>query len=122
MDTAHPIVGVDLAQAVARALEAGRILADSHRDYCGVGLQYHDGRFIYAEVYDGDLMSERQAQKAQASGAAVQFRAFATRAEFVAWLAAQSDVSLSGQELSDPWLHNNQRLTIARLTDFVRVA
>ncbi|HEU4323845.1 MAG TPA: hypothetical protein VFS21_11920 [Roseiflexaceae bacterium] len=34
---------------------------------------------------------------------------------FVAWLAQQSDVSLSGRETGDPFVAGNQRINRARL-------
>jgi hypothetical protein len=55
MTNSSDIVGLALAQAVANQLEQGLVLAFNHRDYCGMGLQYIDGVFMYAEVQDGYL-------------------------------------------------------------------
>jgi hypothetical protein len=95
-------VGAELAERVATELETGRSLRHGHRDYCGMGLELQAGVYVYAEVNDRER------------------REFTTRAEFVAWLAAQSDESLSGRD-QPPGFPGNQRLTIARLQDFVDV-
>jgi hypothetical protein len=44
---------------------------------------------------------------------------FATREAFVAWLAAENDALLSGRHLPRVWLHDNQRLTLRRLQQFI---
>jgi hypothetical protein len=112
------MVGRELAEKVADKLETGVPLRHAHRDYCGMGLAVLDGVFVYAEVNDGHLsggagdLSYRQNDD-------IERREFASRAQFVAWLAAQSDESLSGRELPNPGLHDNQRITVARLHDFL---
>jgi hypothetical protein len=111
-------VGAVLAEAVATRLQAGERLAYHHPEYCGMGLHYSGGAFIYCEVNDGDMPDQQQYQQWKASGNAGEFLAFADRAGFVAWLAAQSDASLSGRDLSQAWLHDNQRLTLKRLQEF----
>lgn len=115
----EPSVGQELAESVADRLQAGQVLAHSHPEYCGVGLQFAEGQFVCAEVYDGQLPTAAQFLSFQERGEDMEYRAFATRATFVAWLAEQTDSSLSGRELSRTWLHNNQRLSIARLREFV---
>ncbi|MET3133091.1 hypothetical protein AAKU55_003373 [Oxalobacteraceae bacterium GrIS 1.11] len=112
----NPLVGPDLANAVAARLEAGQMLCYSHPEYCGMGLRHTDGVFLYGEVQDGEMMS--QSQSLQAGADRGQLLAFASRAQFVAWLAAQSDLSLSGRELPQEWLRENQRLTLERLRAF----
>jgi hypothetical protein len=112
------VVGETLATKVARQLEAGNILAYNHRDYCGVGLRFADGIYVYGAVYDGYLPTAIEA-KDYDSSSNEERRHFHSRESFVAWLAIQSDVSLSGTELSNSWLWYNQRLIIARLTEFV---
>jgi hypothetical protein len=112
-------VGTALANAVANRLESGKILAHSHPEYCGIGLAYENGVFICAEVYEGQIMSQSQYQRSVAQGEAPEFLAFTTRAQFITWLAAQSDHLFSGQHLPNTWLHHNQRLSLARLHEFV---
>lgn len=112
-------VGQALAEAVASRLESGQILANSHPEYCGIGLQYTNGVYIVSEVSDGELFSESQYAQARQRGDNPEFAAFHTRAEFVAWLAQQSDASLSGNELAQEWLRGNQRLSLARLQEFI---
>lgn len=113
-----PIVGDALANAVASRLESGHILADSHPEYCGVGLACQGGIFVYAEVNDGQIATEAEYQRNSARGDRMEFHSFASRAYFVAWLSVQSDGSLSGRHLADASLHGNQRLTLKRLQDF----
>ncbi len=117
MDRSNATVGVELATKVAQLLEAGKMLAYGHRDYCGMGLRYAEGSFIYGEVDDGFLLVESEVKHLQAVDS--ERRLFASRAAFVEWLASQSDESLSGSHLQDAWLRNNQRITIDRLESFV---
>jgi hypothetical protein len=118
MNTATSTVGTTLANAVATRLEAGRILAFSHPEYCGIGLQCKDGVFVLAEVQDGRMPTAEEVRQWRAAGDQVEYQQFATRSAFVAWLAAQSDASLSGRALAKTFLHDNQRLTLARLRAF----
>ncbi len=113
------VVGQELARAVAQALQGGKILAETHRDYCGIGLAWLQGQFICAEVFDGEITTPQMAQNMRSRGENPEFQAFPDEAAFFAWLAAQSDASLSGRELPNSWAHDNQRLTIARLQAFV---
>ncbi len=119
MNASPLLVGPALAEAVATRLESGRILANSHPEYCGIGLQHAGGKFIVSEVYDGELFSESQYAQARQRGDQPEFAVFASRAEFVAWLAQQSDESLAGQNLAQEWLRGNQRLSLARLQEFI---
>ncbi len=121
MTNSSGIVGLALAQAVANQLEQGLVLAFNHRDYCGMGLQYIDGVFMYAEVQDGYLPKLDNLQDNHQSGSMshMQHFLFHTRVEFIDWLASQSDHTLSGSEIADQFIRNNQRLTIKRLQNFV---
>lgn len=105
--------GRELAVKTAAKLKTGRRLMYEHRDFCGMGLGWKRGSFYYLYVSDGDFLPgdpwlpERDERR------------FLTEEEFVAWLASQSDATLSGRTLGDPGLWDNQRITRARLTDFV---
>lgn len=92
--------GAALADQVADALDRGVALKYEHRDYCGMGLERGDGGYRYGPVMDGEIYGGE---------------VFLSRADFVAWLAAQSDVSLSGRENAEPFVWDNQRITRARL-------
>ncbi|MBK6529176.1 MAG: hypothetical protein IPF99_06195 [Deltaproteobacteria bacterium] len=92
--------GVALARAVAGVLRRGVAIAHQHRDYCGMGLVFDDGAYLYGSIYDGQ-MQEVAAR-------------FDTERDFVAWLAAQTDDALAGHE-APPFERDNQRLTRARL-------
>lgn len=52
-------VGMAIAEAVTNRLESGVALAYGHRDYCGAGLRFVDGEFIFGEVSDGLLPSTK---------------------------------------------------------------
>lgn len=112
------IIGKQLATEVTIRLECGNVLAHDHRDYCGMGLRYAEGYFIYSEVYDGQLPLEGEVKNWQEAGD-VERKSFNSRSAFINWLAKQSDESLSGKELANAWLHGNQRLTLERLKCFV---
>ncbi|TCS32441.1 hypothetical protein EDC30_1235 [Paucimonas lemoignei] len=112
--------GRELAEAVANRLERGDILAYGHRDYCGIGLRYADGEYIYGEVSDGELPSRAQLSKWTDVPAQMERRVFSSRNLFVSWLADQSDESLHGRELQDKWLVGNQRLSKRRLDSFAK--
>ena len=114
-----PPIGTALANLVADRLERGSILAYQHRDYCGVGLRFGEQRYIYGEVNDGVLPLPSECKYWQEAGD-IEKLIFASRADFIAWLAEQTDESLSGRSLSQTWLHDNQRLTRARLEAFGR--
>lgn len=119
MTTASDLFGLALANAVADRLTSGATLAYTHPEYCGTGLAYENGAFICAEVYDGQLPSPTQVSNMQARGENVEYQSFASRADFVNWLAAQSDATLAGQQLPQEWQRGNQRLTRQRLQEFV---
>ncbi len=107
-------VGEALAGELADLLVRGLRIAEGHRDYGGMGLCYHGGVFLYSHVHDGELLP-LGVPLYQSASAAAERRSFADKAAFVEWLSAQTDRSLAGLGLSDPWLHRNQRLTRQRL-------
>ena len=109
-------VGANLATEVSVALERGLIVTYCHKDYCGVGLRYDKGTFIYDESHDSTVATDEDLLKWQEQPS-IQRKTFSSRGSFVEWLALQTDESLSGAEFKDsnPWLTNNQRLTVQRL-------
>ena len=108
-------VGNDLASQVADRLESGHWLGYVHRDYCGMGLCKDGTTFIYGEINDGFFFRIGELVVAPISPERLEFN---SRESFVAWLQDQSDLSLSGQDLPNSWLHNNQRITVSRLLEF----
>ena len=94
--------GATLANQVADALDRGVAMTYKHRDYCGMGLLRRPDGYAYGPVYDGDLIDGT---------------VFPTHAAFVAWLAEQSDVTLSGRDGAMPFDWDDQRITRARLLD-----
>jgi hypothetical protein len=85
----------------------------SHRDYCGVGLCFRDGEYLYDYVTDGGFYGGWYPSSPSP------IRRFPSRVGFVAWLAAQTDESLSGREEPEEFLRNNQRITRERLEKHV---
>lgn len=112
--------GTTLASVVADRLRQGDILAYGHRDYCGMGLRFADGQFIYGEVSDGELPTDLEISKWKEIPVGWERLVFHSRSEFIEWLARQSDDTLSGKELKDQWLAGNQRITRNRLESFSR--
>ena len=107
--------GTTLIDAVAEKLKHGAKLADdngyfasdglyhAHRDYCGIGLYFFKGKFTLGEVNDS-------------MGPHPILATFDDDEQFVAWLAAQSDQSMS--LVFDATYYsrfNNQTITRLRL-------
>jgi hypothetical protein len=110
--------GTGLANKVADLLERGQSVIYGHADYCGTGLRFVAGRYVYDEVWNGELACLRQQPPAFDKA----LKVFGDRATFVAWLAQQCDQSLSGRDRPDPYYWNNQRITRTRLERAVEVA
>ena len=110
--------GSDLATRVAAYLEQGHAIGYGHRDYCGMGLEFCEGQFCYAELYDGRMNPPEEIAAEAAKGPG---RVFASRDSFIAWLSAQSDTTLARLEDPNDFYHRNQTITRERLEDFVRV-
>jgi hypothetical protein len=111
-------VGRDLALRVAELLKSGACLADFHPGYCGIGLLNVEGAFVHVQVGDWSHPTLKEALEMEAKKES-ECQVFLEQSKFVDWLATQSDHSLSGSHLPDPWLRGNQRLTLARLKAFV---
>ena len=101
-------VGIELAGIVADRLEAGMVLKFGHRDYCGIGLRYAEGEYICGEVNDGHLPSRSELEGYWQEGGGIERMTWSSKSYFVAWLFSQSDESMSGSELINKWLRNNQ--------------
>lgn len=97
-------IGKEFAQRVAERLKTKSDLMYDHRDYCGMGLTWVNGKFLYGKIYDGFQVQATHE--------------FDNEQRFVEWLAEQSDASLDGSEEGD-FYKNNQRITRARLFEFV---
>jgi hypothetical protein len=102
--------GLELAEAVAARLDQGPDLHYFHRDYCGYGLGKLEGEYVYDEVYDGYILEAKDNSANRV--------AFTERAEFVSWLANQSDESLSGRNPLNG-AYNNQCIDYWRLKAFI---
>jgi hypothetical protein len=105
------IFGRVMANKIADLLEKGQTIIQGQKEYYGTGLAFIDGRFIYDDMKDGRLACLTSTPPSFDQALAV----FSDRAAFVAWLAGQSDESLSGKrEHRDPW-SRTQRITMSRL-------
>jgi len=99
--------GVDLARLVAGYLRNHRSICNQHRDYCGVGLFFHDtGNFTISYVMDGFCDTT--------------IHDFQNEDAFIEWLSVQSDYTMSGvdDDLGDFYL-NNQRITREKLESYI---
>jgi hypothetical protein len=106
-----PVFGRVMANKIADVLEKGETIVQGHQDFCGTGLAYIDGRFVYDDMRDGQLACLGTTPPSFDQSLAV----FSERNAFVAWLAGQSDQSLSGKrDHRDPW-SRTQRITMSRL-------
>ncbi|TVZ39013.1 hypothetical protein P886_3400 [Alteromonadaceae bacterium 2753L.S.0a.02] len=102
----HEAIGVELSRNVARKLRSGKSIYNQHRDYCGHGLTYKEGKYCFIVVHDGWL------------GYSEVIASFDSEESFVSFLSRQSDFTLSGASMQEPvfytedrFLLNNQRLT-----------
>ena len=108
--------GHDLATRVVTALESGRELGYSHRDYCGMGMALVEGHYCYDELSDGILPLLADIQKPNERGGFYSTQ----RGEFINWLAVQSDRSLARLEQAMDFYHENQTLSRDRLLEFAQ--
>jgi hypothetical protein len=97
-------VGVTLAAKVADALMYGSI-GHSHRDFCGMGLEYRNGRYNYGTLWDGGMDKPEQS--------------FSDRQTFIDWLSKQSNASLANIQTEDAFYWGNQVITRGRLEQFI---
>ncbi len=95
--------GLELSEKGAVYLMKGGIIANNHRDYCGMGFSFFDNKFHYGDVFDGYYTND--------------FNTWETKEAFVIWLSEQSDYSMSGHAEAgiENWLIDNQRITRGRL-------
>lgn len=91
---------------LANEVPGNGVIYDYHRDFCGQGLIRTEDGVMLADVQDGGAYF----------GSPI--AAWKTEEDFVAFLARQSDFSMSGWDAGEPaffteddWYRNNQRLT-----------
>jgi hypothetical protein len=105
------VFGRVMAAKIADLLEKGETIIQGQKDFCGTGLAFVDGRFVYDDMRDGRLACLTTTPPSFDQSLAI----FSDRNAFVAWLAGQSDESLSGKrEHRDPW-SRTQRITMSTL-------
>ncbi len=98
--------GNEIAQNVADFLENNGVIANSHRDYCGMGLIQEDGVYYYCICADGTAFYPQEA--------------FNDQKAFIKWLSAQSDDTMSRKHEPNitPFDIDNQCITKERLLNF----
>lgn len=104
----HTPFGRALMKNVADDLIAGMCIRYAHRDYCGHGLFFREGKFILSLVDSGEAWNT--------------LAEWPDMSAFVAFFSQQSDYSCSGADVNstlfnttDVWSMGNQRLTRERL-------
>lgn len=113
-DLNDDMYGIELATKIAEKLmqtNENKGLLFNHRDYCGLGLFYHQQRFILYEVEDGNSPNNNFLFRKEDVVAS-----FDTQQEFIHWLANENDKSMSlyGSNF------NNQTITKIRLLWFLQ--
>jgi len=109
--------GIELATKVAEALEKKKeLVLGLHRDYCGTGLTFKDGKFSFCYVNDGY----------PCDGPSDKCISFDSKSNFVAWLSSKSDFQMGGFDISDAELYEsssccrgNQRIMKGDLMKFI---
>jgi hypothetical protein len=84
LDPDRHVYGVALATRVADLLDGGGSIRDSHAYYCGTGFVRDGGLYCWAHIDEGYCGEH--------------LRSFERREDFIAWLAQESDHSLSHSE------------------------
>ena len=103
---------IELDTKVAEALEKKKLLRlGYHRDHCGKGLTFKDGKYCFCSVYDGDPLD----------GPSEKCLRFDSKSNFVAWLSSKSDFQMGGFDISDTELYgkDNQRILKEHLMEFI---
>lgn len=98
--------GMELAIRVAKQLECGFSLGYGHRDYCGMGMEYRNGKYYYSPLWDGAFDLDELA-------------VYTSRDTFINWLAAQSTATMARLDDEDIFYRGNQVITRQRLEDFL---
>lgn len=103
-----------LWRKLANEAPGNGVIYDYHRDFCGQGLIRTEDGVMLADVQDGGAYFGPP------------IAAWKTEEDFVAFLARQSDFSMSGWDAGEPaffteddWYRNNQRLTRAVLERYL---
>lgn len=94
------VVGLELARAVAPYLRSGLVITYHHKEWCGYGLRYAEGKYIYGGSHDGEILTPTDL--AQSGWNVPERREFETEDEFVAWLASQTNASLARHDSTQP--------------------
>lgn len=110
------ILGREAAEKLAIKLQfRGALMPKAHKDFCGYGLVYEDGKYLLLSVQDG---------LREYSSVIYEWK---TKEEFISYMEQQSDYSLSGADKNSPLFYttdsfslNNQCLTVSVLRGHAR--
>ena len=89
-------IGVNLATQIASYLEQNHLIAHTHTYYGGMGFGFKKGLYIYARIYEGELIEPEEAL----NNPGTDYQAFSERRDFIHWLAQQNDDSLDATKNS----------------------
>lgn len=106
--------GQELAHKVYAYLERHLIIRYDHIGYCGTGFVLRDNKILYTHFDEWNLYTQSEIYQPGGDYIGI-IKSFESKEDFIAWLAEQSDDSLSGKESGDDWYINNQRITQKRL-------
>jgi len=98
-------IGTELATRVAAKIRQAKFFGYNHRDYCGMGLEIHDGKICYGQLQDGGMYPPDIT--------------FDTDETFIHWLSLQSNASLANLDSPEPFYWGNQTITRQRLEEFL---
>ena len=98
--------GMNLAIRVADKLEDGFFLGYGHHDYCGMGMEYRNGKYYYSPLWDGGFDLDEPV-------------VYESRDTFINWLAAQSTATMARLDDEDVFYRGNQVITRQRLDAFL---
>lgn len=104
--------GNELATKLANFLEKeGKFIPRIHRDYCGVGFEFSNGKFYFGHVYDGYCDND--------------IKTFDKKDDLIEWLSKKNDYKMSGFDSKEDlyetteWMRNNQRIYKEDIQKFI---
>jgi hypothetical protein len=93
-------IGNELAQVAAIYIRSGLVITYHHKEWCGFGLRYAEGKFIYGGSHDGEILTPTELA---ACGWNVPGRKeFDSREQFVSWLAPQTNELFASDDRGQP--------------------
>lgn len=104
----------ELIEKFAKRLKQNQGLSYSHRDFCGHGIEYSQGRYELVEIHDGDFNAKNV------------ILSWKTEEEFIVFMIGQSDYTMSCKCTSFPEIYSketsgwgNQTISEKRISDYI---